>query len=241
VNNWVLTAVSIVVIACLTTRLLAAAPPAAPSGAPEATAEQWQTWWEDLEKGEPDASRALLNFAMRPEQAVAFLKEHLVPLSISEDDVKKLIADLNSDDEGVWKPAFEKLEYLDPRLAIGLETLMDTVLEPLARTRLTEILSDRPAESLRGKGITLRKVGAEGHNFFDGHGSWWAEQHVEKINSRGWGNTKKKWTRGVRGVVLLELIGNTDAVALLKTMAQGHADAEVTKVAQEAMDNLDKR
>jgi len=234
----VLIAASLVLLVCLNLKLSAADPPAPP----EATAEQWQTWWEDMEKGEPHAARAVLNFAMRPEQAVAFLKEHLVPLSISEDDVKKLIADLNSEDDNVWKPAFEKLEYLDPRLAIDLETLMNDTVEPLARTRLTEILSGRPADSLRGKSITLRPLrGADGgHNFFDGRGSWWAEAHIDKLNA-GWSTTKKKWTRALRAVVLLEHVASPDAVALLKAMSEGHADAEVTKVAQEALDNLNKR
>ena len=123
----------------------------APATQPLTDDQQMQAWWDDLEKPDPDASRALLRFSSKPDQAVAFFKERIKPLVISEDDLNKLIADLSSDDDSVWKPAFEKLEYFDPRLTIGLQTLMSTVTEPAARTRLVEILSGRPADSLLGK------------------------------------------------------------------------------------------
>src|SRR4051812_17428439 len=90
----------------------------APATQPLNDEQRMQAWWGDLEKPDPAASRALLNMSAKPVLAVAFLKEHLKPLIISEDDVNKLISDLGSDDDAVWKPAFEKLEYFDPRLAI---------------------------------------------------------------------------------------------------------------------------
>ena len=52
------------------------------------------------------------------------------------------------------------------------------------------------------------------------------------------GNPKKKWTRAVRAIVLLEHIGTPDAVAVLKELATGHADAQPTKAAKEAVARL---
>jgi hypothetical protein len=235
-QKWVVIAVSFTVLACcLNLKLVAADSPAAP----EATPEQWQTWWEDIEKGEPHASRAVLNFAMRPEQAVAYIKERVIPLTITEEEVKKLIGDLNSDDQNVWKPAFDKFRYLDPRLAIDLSTLMDTTLESLARTRLVEVLCDYDADYLLGRDVKLRPTG-EGHNFYDGRASWWAEAKIECIGD-GMVQPKKTWRRAVRAVVLLEHIATPDALALLKDLAGGHPDAQPTKVAQEALDNLQKK
>ena len=54
-------------------------------------------------------------------------------------------------------------------------------------------------------------------------------------------NTKKKWTRAVRAIVLLEHIGSPDAEAILKEMATGHPDAHPTKVAREALKTLAAR
>jgi hypothetical protein len=116
----------------------------APAATQPATDDQkMQSWWDDLEKPEPNASRAILNFAGKPDETVAFLKTHLTPLVLSEDDLNKAIADLGSEDESVWKAAREKLEYLDPRLAKDLPALMNDVNEPVVRTRLVEILCDR--------------------------------------------------------------------------------------------------
>ena len=54
----------------------------------------------------------------------------------------------------------------------------------------------------------------------------------------GFGNMKKKWTRAVRGIILLEHIGTPDAVAVLRDISQGHPDAQPTKLASEALDRI---
>lgn len=198
-----------------------------------------EPFWADLEKGPAEATRAILKLSDQP-TAVGFLKEQLKPLKIDADFVKTLIQLLGSEDEGEWKTAFEELEYFDPRLAIPLETLMDDVTEYPARSRLVEVLSGREAESLKGKKIELRPLrGGEGFNFFaQNFGSWWAEHRVSELNAKGWGNPKKKWTRAVRAIVLLEHIATPDALAILKDMAQGDPDAQPTRQAKESLAKL---
>jgi hypothetical protein len=212
------------------------------SGADPATAgaKRMEAWWADLEKGETEATRALLNLFDRPKDTVAFFKEKLKPLTISSGQVKALLLKLGNSNESVWKPAFEELEYFDPRLAIDLQTLMDRYTETPARQRMVEVLSGREAESLKGKDVQLRKFGGpDDFNFFaQNEGSWWAENRVERISSVYWTNTKKKWTRAVRALVLLEHIGTPDALAILKDMATGHPDAYPTKVAKEALERI---
>jgi hypothetical protein len=201
-------------------------------GAPEA-------WWTDLEKEETDATRALLNLADRPAETVRFLKGKMKPLKISAAEVRALLLKLGSQNEKVWRSAFEGLEYFDPRLAIDLETLMDRYKEAPGRQRMVEILSGREAGSLKGKDVQLRKFGGpDDFNFTAENGSWWAERRVDRINTYSWVNPKKKWTRAVRGIVLLEHIGTPDAVAILKDMATGHPDAQPTKVARDALKRL---
>jgi hypothetical protein len=206
---------------------------------PAAAEKQMEAWWADLEKGEAEASRALLRLADRPKEAVDFLKKKLKPLTIDAERVKALLAKLGSDREDVWKPAFEELEYFDPRLAIDLATLMTDVTGAPARQRMVALLSGRPAESLAGEKVDLRAVGQDGFNFFaQGKGSWWAEHKVSRINSAPWGNLKKKWTRATRAIILLEHIGTPEAVALLKGMATGHPEAHPTKEAKEALERV---
>ena len=213
-------------------------------GARPATADekQMEAWWVDLEKGDTAATRALLNLSDRPKESVAFLKRKMKPLTISSGQVKALLLKLGNGNDSVWKPAFEELEYFDPRLAIDLQTLMDRYTESPTRQRMVEIMSGREADSLKGKNVQLRKFGGpDDFNFFAENGSWWAENRVERISSDFWRNTKKKWTRAVRAIVFLEHIGTPDATAILKDMATGHPDAYPTKVAKEALKTVASR
>jgi hypothetical protein len=201
--------------------------------APVADERKFEAWWADLENGEQEATRALLNLADRPKAAVLFLKTRLRPLTISSGQVKGLLLKLDSSNEALWKPAFEELEYFDPRLAIDLETLMDRYTEYPLRQRLVAVLSDRDPDSLKDyEDLKIRPVG-DGFNFSakrpNGVLNWWAEHRVERLRS------KKKWTRAIRAIVLLEHIRTPDAVAILNEMASGHPDAYPTRVAKQAL------
>jgi len=202
------------------------------------TEKEMEPWWADLEKGDAEASRALLKFAAWPKESVAILANRMRPLKIDADRVKTLFTALNSDKEDVWKPAFEELDYFDPRLAIDIENLMNEVNAAPARQRLVALLSGSKPEINEGKQIQLRGSG-EGDkkffNFFDERGSWWAEHLVGRLNTSGRGNVRKKWTRATRAIALLEHIGTPEAVAVLKNMSSGHADAHPTKEAKESL------
>ena len=149
-----------------------------------------------------------------------------------------LLEKLGSDDEKVWKQAWEELDYLDPRLAIDLETLMIEVTDVPARTRMVALCSDRPADSMAGKDVIIRSTG-NGFNFFDGRGSWWAEHLVDRIGTRPT-RPKKAWTRAARGIAILEQIGTPAAEKVLQQIASGHPDAFPTKAAQESIERLKK-
>jgi hypothetical protein len=113
-------------------------------------AKQMEAWWDDLEQNKVVATRALLKLGDQPQQTVAFLKGKLKPLKIDSGKVKALLLKLGNANEQVWKPAFEELEYFDPRLAIDLQELMDRITKSPARQRMVEVLSGRKAGSLAG-------------------------------------------------------------------------------------------
>jgi hypothetical protein len=194
--------------------------------------------WSDLYADEPTAANAVLKLYKSADAAVPFLKQKLQPLKLDADQCRQLLKELGSEDEKLWKAAWEKLDYLDPRLAIDLQTLMDEVTTVPARTRLVELCSQRKADSLAGKDVILRPAG-EGFNFFDGRGSWWAEHQIERIGTYSW-NGKMAWTRAARAVAILEQIGTPDAVKVLQQLADGHPDARPTKAAKESLARLGK-
>jgi hypothetical protein len=227
--------------------VLSAGPSAGPSSKPVTTQPavdpqaQLKAWWADLARPEPFSTRALLDFASHPDQAVVFIKENLKPLKLEASEVEELIKALGSDDEKVWKPAFEKMQYLDPRLAEGIGALLDAVEGQTARNRLIEILSDLPADQLKGSTVLLRRNG-EYWLFYStnpngGTRSWYVEPKVSKLDFEGQAR-KKLWQRADRAVVLLQHIGTPAAIAVLKEMATGNPEAQPTKIAKLAVDSL---
>ncbi|HET6423736.1 MAG TPA: hypothetical protein VFG20_08645 [Planctomycetaceae bacterium] len=197
------------------------------------------TAWRDLEKDEPESTRALLQLSRDRIATMALLRGQLKPLKLTGDRMKELIVQLSNDDEKIWKPAFEELEYFDPRLALDLSTLMDIVQATPVRQRLVEILSGRQAGTLMNEDVTLRKIGDDAYNFVSG-GSWWAEHKIERLKNQGWGNPKKKWTRALRAISLLEHFGTPEAVAILEDMATGHPEAHPTVAAKECLERLQR-
>lgn len=205
---------------------------------PKPEAPAIETAWRNLEKNEPESTQALLQLSRDPVATLAVFRAHLKPLNLTGDRLKELIVKLSSDDEKTWQAAFEELEYFDPRLALDLPTLMDVVQAAPVRQRLVTILSGRPAANVIAGDIELRKVGDDGYNFSAG-GSWWAEHKIERLTSEfGWGNPKRKWTRAIRAIVLLEHFGTPEAQAILEDLAKGHAEAQPTKVAKQALERL---
>ena len=200
--------------------------------------KQMEAWWSDLEKGEAESSRAILDLYDHADQSLPFLKDKLKPLKISSGQVKALLLKLNSADEHLWKTAFEEFEYFDPRLAIELPELMERVTDSPGRQRMVEVLSEREPGTLKDKQIDLSPV-ADGFNFFSqGVGSWWAEPKVSKINSQRWSTFKRKWTRAERAIALLEHAGTPEAAAILNSMATGHPEAAPTKLAKDSLARL---
>jgi hypothetical protein len=209
--------------------------PAKPSSTTEL--HQMEAWWSDLEKDEAAASRALLLMSTRPEQAVAFLKDNLKPLTLDSVRLKAYLLRLGSPNEAVWRKAFEDLEYYDPRLAMDLQTLMDKVTETPARQRMVEILSSRDPGSLKEWQVKLRNHGDVYMIDRDKY-SWYVEHKISRINSIPFLTPKRKWTRAVRGIALLEHIGTPGAVAILRDVATGHPEAQPTRVAIESLHRL---
>lgn len=201
--------------------------------------QELEALWSDLYGAEPTASNALLKLYKIADVAVPFLKEKLQPLELKPDACRQLLKELGSEEEREWKAAWEKLDYLDPRLAIDLQTLMNEVDDVPARTRMVELCGDRLPDTLAGKNVNIRAVGDEGFNFFDGRASWWAEHKVERMGSATW-NPKKAWNRAARCIALLEQIGTPEALKVLQQLAAGHPDAFPTKAAVSSIIRIKK-
>lgn len=225
----------------------------AEGGAKAAAPRELGSLWSDLAEEEPVATRAILAMAKTPEETTVFLAARVKPVTLSRERLDELLVQLGSEEQDQWQAAYRELEYFDPRLAIGLEGLMDlkSVQTHLTRCRLVDVLAGlrRDADGNgpfdQCKSIVLRRYDDGACNFFGstpGGGSFssWAEARVERLNMPG-SNPKREWTRVVRALALLESLGTEEATAVIDAVAAGHPDAQPTKVANEMLARLTRR
>jgi hypothetical protein len=122
-----------------------------------AHAQELESWWADLAGQDArKAHSAIWAMAAVPDQAVPLLRDRLRPASppaLSIDQVKRLAADLDSDQFQRRENAFEQLKDLGERAEPALQEILDTKPTLEQRRRIEQLLTGprRPpaAEELR--------------------------------------------------------------------------------------------
>jgi RNA polymerase sigma factor (sigma-70 family) len=210
-----------------------------PRGKAELKAEE-DRLWAALLSDEPEASRAVLRFASMPQTALKIFQERLVPLRADKEKIRKLIADLDSDKEPVWKGAMESLSYLDPLLAFGPEEVLAEAITPVGKQRLAAVLTQSDPMMFANGSISIRNIGDNRFNFVVSdlrrgvrtqESMFGLEHDINAIR-------RPTWIRAARAVAILESLGTPDALELLKEMATGHPDALPTVTAKGAVATL---
>ena len=192
--------------------------------------------WLDLEKQELEATPALLRMAASPKESIAFLKTKLKPLKIDAEGITQLLVKLDSEDEKVWKAAFEELEYYDPRLAIDVKTLADNVTSKPLRQRMMEVLAGQTPGAFGEQEMNLRDNGADNFTLMAANSGWWLPGSIANLNVN---QQKKKWLRATRAVMLLEYLNTPETLAMLQEMAGGHPEAMPTVAAVAAVNRIE--
>jgi RNA polymerase sigma factor (sigma-70 family) len=120
-----------------------------------ADAQALEAWWQDLaSKDDARASRALLAFSARPRESVAFFKEHLKPVKLDTDRLKKLIGELDDEKfpvrEAAAKQLVAEVEYQGQPARAVLEQYLkgDGTLE--FKSRLRKVLEKFPSTAKQG-------------------------------------------------------------------------------------------
>jgi hypothetical protein len=221
------------------TPLLSVAPVLKPS--PEQARKELDTLWAHmLSADELVAGRAMLKLGARPDDAVIYLKEKLSPLKLSEERAKQLLADLGGNDEKAVRAAYDEFTYLDPRLALGDKELREALLDRPASRQLAAVLCDLPLDAFAAGKWHWYSPDNEVLRFNLGNA---IRNHDAAITVADIGKFGRKatWARAVRAIAVLEHLGTPEAVAILKDMATGHADAAPTKAAKTVMERMNKR
>ncbi len=208
--------------------------------------------WDKLWRDEPYASRGVLEFAASPKAAVAFFGAKLKPLKTDKAAVTKWIADLDSDKDDVWNPAYIALDYFDPVLVMTPAEAWAEAKGHRAKHRLAALMTGRPevmtggpvrpdendmALVRRGDGfrVVIYDLPFPERGRQPGRGPPAKEAREFPVAMRAETVQRPAWTQVTRAVVILEHIGTPEALAVLKEMATGHPDALPTVTAKQAV------
>jgi hypothetical protein len=141
-------------------------------------------------------------------------------------------------DETAWMPAYRKLLYFDPRLALSAREALAAAPNEEQRLRLVAAMMDvdPPATLPEGVSFELREIGGR-DVLIDSRGGThtFALTLSELEQPDGRSMSKQEWRRAIRAIVLLGNIGTPEAMAIVGAMATGNEEASPTQVAKEEL------
>jgi len=211
-----------------------------------------ETTWADLASlDDAKSSRALLTFAAKPKESVAFLKDHLKPVKADTEAFKKLVEQLDDKKFQVRDAASKQLaaevEYLGKYAKSVIEECLKGTISAEQKKRLEELLvivpvdpKDQPKAKpfqLKGNRISMSSTNGVITIMVDGKPLDF-DAIAKNVPPPPGPNTQ--WQRAVRAVSLLETIGSPEAKAILKSVAGGEEEAVPTKEARAALERLEK-
>lgn len=216
----------------LASELAFAAPVPADRKAEEERLEKlWnEVWWNDAVV----RARAVFTLIDHP-KTVDFLSRKLPPVKAPADQLTAWLKDLNSDDEKVWKEAFQELQYHDPRTELTAAEQVALVNTNNGRRLLASVwwgweleldpktvrTSLAPQPGTRGYMFRQEWQGGASGLGFD-------VPPVEGISTQ-------IWQRAAVAAVILHRIDTNASRAVLERLATGHKDALPTRTATELL------
>ncbi len=208
------------------------------TAAPVSSDAEFKKGWDGLLSGEPiQATGWALSLRDRPDD-VKRLAEVLPAIEAAPDDVKGWLKALNDDDPKVWKPAFERLLYFRPLLAVPIQTQCELMTTDHGRAALFHLTRFAPGvpgkvDVREGSSLGVRDGRVELSSFAGGR------VEVESTAVQTLGElTPIHWQRARLAVVVLERVKTDEAKAVLKQLADGHPDILPTKEAKAALERM---
>jgi hypothetical protein len=206
---------------------------------PAATAERFENDWRYLFGDEKlNTTRWWLTLPDRPDD-VKRLAANLPAIKASKDEMTKWLTDLNDPDAKVWRPAFERMAYLRPVVALTPDEQFAAVTTDHGRAALFGLyqLHQHVPDTIvtrKDWGLAVsggRVVFASPQPKFDSDRASADLPRLETFRP-------PHWQRARLAVVALERVKTDEAKAVLKQLADGHPDILPTKEAKAALKRL---
>ena len=184
------------------------------------------------------ATRAFFALLDHP-RTVDFLEKELVPVKCTKAEIEKWLEDLNTGDEETQKKAIAKLNYFHPSLYLTPKEIVATTTTEHSQRfmyaiwlgcspSLTDIAPTSHSLTIRlGRSVIGEEFVFETSRPDGGRGT----THLQLAQPRDL--EIPLWFGSTKAVYLLSLINSKKCTSLIYAMAEGHPDAEPTRVAKE--------
>jgi hypothetical protein len=231
----------------IATVVFTAAVTAAPVKLTDEQTAEFDRLWDACRGNAGDRAHLYLQLIADPTPATEYLTAKLLPMALTEEEGKKLLADLDSEDEKVWKLAYRSLTVRDIRLALPLKQAWELASGERHRRRFGGLLfgyagpDDIPAQGVRyelaefGKTTDMLSVGETRDRREVGRAVLVFAGYADEMK------VKSHFPPTVRAgiaVAALERIGIPAAKKHLRALANGHEAGPATVAAKAALERL---
>jgi len=208
--------------------------------------------WKDLlNADEVKATKAVLEFAKQPKEAVEFLGKNLSPLKADAKRVERLVEQLGERDFATREAAQQELEYLGKFAKQDLEKAKKETESSEAKDRIAKLLgrieSEEKEEKVQkdepppvnpnggGGSVSIRTVNGVTQVLINGKLIDTNPKVIEKLGPSA------TWVRAGRAIGILESLGTPEAQKVLEAISLGEDNATPTKQAQDALARLKRK
>jgi hypothetical protein len=208
--------------------------------------------WKDLLNADDvKATKAVLEFAKQPKEAVEFLGKNLQSVKADAKRIARLVEQLGDRNFATREAAQQELEYLGKFAKADLEKAKkenenveakDRVAKLLGRIEAVEkeekVQKDDPAPANPnggGASVSVRSVNGVTQVMINGKVIDTTPKVIEKLGPSA------TWVRAGRAIGILESLGTPEAQKVLEAISLGEDNATPTKQAQDALARLKRK
>lgn len=188
----------------------------------------------------PDVVKDVLFLKNHESETLALIKEKLKPIRQDKETAKKLLVELGSENEKVWRNAYRELKYNDPRLVYDIQEIYD-ITSGEQRNRLAAILvacDDYDAFDKKYFKNSFQLGKNRGYITLELNETQGCKSIYQMTTEKTFCCYNNDWTIAHVAMEILASFNNADSITIIKEMATGHPDAYPTIAAKKILNDL---
>ncbi len=197
----------------------------------------WDSMWYGNYSGSLGPLNAALKLLTMQDESMDMLERELLPLTLSEERLRRYLKDMESEDDCIRQEAVTKLQYYDPRLASNSFEIMGKISSRLVRLEIAGMLMGKGLNHYKTNGsydIKIKRKGLGSGSFeLQAIGPNSQILSISNPNKRISDIRKIEWKRVLLALSVIQFMDDKERVKkILKSVSSGHIDALPTQYAR---------